>query len=82
LSLLSEPFGFLVGIDFTCGSDSGKGRIRQGNSERIERNTQIYDLRKAAVNIREPLAQRYLTTGRPLYLCMRKSHRRGVPTAR
>ena len=28
----------------------------------MKRNTQIYDLRKAAVRIREPLAQRYLTT--------------------
>lgn len=30
----------------------------------------ICDLRKAAVNIRKPLAQRYLTTVRTLFLCM------------
>ncbi|WP_336618036.1 hypothetical protein [Bacteroides acidifaciens] len=41
----------------------------------IERNTQIYDLRKAAANIREPLAVAVLgnrTTDVPLHI---KSHR-------
>ena len=42
------------------------GYARQGDGGRQS----IFDLRKAAVNIPRPLAQRYLTTDRTLYLCI------------
>ncbi|EEC94952.1 hypothetical protein PRABACTJOHN_03687 [Parabacteroides johnsonii DSM 18315] len=51
-----SSFGFLVGIDFLCRIGSGKGQMGQVNGRRILRNTQIYDLRKAAAKIRNPLA--------------------------
>ena len=56
--------GFLSGNDFYAGQTASIGRTRQVNSDRIKRNTQIFDLWKAAVKIREPLAQRYLATVR------------------
>ncbi|WP_032529412.1 hypothetical protein [Butyricimonas virosa] len=54
----------MSGNDFYAGQTASIGRTRQVNSDRIKRNTQIFDLWKAAVKIREPLAQRYLATVR------------------
>ena len=87
-SLLSEPFGFLGGRDFTCkpaqrGKD-GKASKRPGNfteypTRRGTRRGLKGHLRFAEGCRANPRAVSIvvLDAGRPLYLCMGKSNRRG-----